>query len=102
MSRHIIRDDDIYQQTTEQPQYQKTDEEKLKESYIYSDHPSTMENSTATFFYIIIMLVGTIFIDRLLIWVMASIIYFRFINRYKIREEEWNKAQEEKKRGIKK
>jgi hypothetical protein len=101
MSRHIIRDEDVYPKVTQQSQHQKTEEEKLKESYIYSDHPSTMENGTATFFYIIIMLVGIIFIGRLLIWVTASIIYFRFINRYKIREEEWNKAQE-KKRGIKK
>lgn len=46
------------------------------------DHPDTMENGTATLFYIIVMLVGAIFIDRLLIWGMASFIYFKFITRH--------------------
>ena len=96
MSRHIIRDEDVYLKTEEQSSYNKTTEEMAKESYIYSDHPSTMENSTATFLYIIIMIVGAIFVDRLLIWVAASIIYFRFINRHKIREKEWEQNQEDK------
>ena len=47
------------------------------------DNPNTMENGTATALYIIVMLVGTIFIDRWLIWIMASLIYFNFINRHK-------------------
>ena len=98
MSRHIIRDEDVYPNAVEQPSYKKTKEETLKESYVNSDHPSTMENGTATFLYVIVMLIGTIFVDRLLIWGAASIIYFRFINRFKIREKEW----EEKKRGNKK
>ena len=94
MSRHIIRDEDVYPNEVKQPSYKKTEEDELKESYIYSDHPSTMENGTATFFYVVIMLVGTIFVDRLLIWIAASIIYFRFINRYKIREKEWNNKKQ--------
>lgn len=98
MSRHIIRDEDVYPKTIPQPSYKKTDEEKSRESYIYSDHPSTMENGTATFFYIVVMIVGAIFIDRLLIWVAASIIYFSFINRYKIREKEWDKNHKKEER----
>ena len=96
MSRHIIRDEDVYPKATQQTLYKKTEKEQLKESYIYSDHPSTIENGTATFFYIIIMLAGTIFIDRLLIWAMASIIYFRFINRYQTREKEWKQNAKNK------
>lgn len=46
------------------------------------DHPSTMENSTATVLYIIVMIVGAIFIDRWLIWIMATFIYLKFITRH--------------------
>lgn len=102
MSRYIIRDEDVYKGNLNLEVSKKTEEDELKESYVNSDHPSTMENGTATFLYIVIMLVGSIFIDRLLIWIMASIIYFSFINRRKTREKEWNKRQEEKKRGNKK
>ena len=98
---HNIRDKDVYIKTTPLSLYKKTDEEELKKSYIYSDHPSTMENSTATILYILVMIVGAIFKDRLLIWVAASVIYFSFINRYKIREKKWNKMQEEKKKNKK-
>lgn len=47
------------------------------------DNPNTMENGTATTLYIIVMLVGTIFIDWWLIWIIASVVYFRFIGRHK-------------------
>lgn len=55
----------------------------LPEKEQHFDHPSTMENSTATVLYIIVMLVGLIFNDRWLIWIMASLIYFKFIGRHK-------------------
>ena len=47
------------------------------------DHPNTMENSTATVLYILVMMGSLIFKDFLLIWVVASFIYFRFITRHK-------------------
>jgi hypothetical protein len=47
------------------------------------DHPNTMENGSATILYIIIMLGGTIFNDRLLIWILATIIFWKFITRHK-------------------
>ena len=68
-------------------------EANAKNSYIYGDHPSTMENSTATVLYIIIMLVGIIFTDRWLLWIFASIVYFRFITRYERRKKEYEKRQ---------
>ena len=46
------------------------------------DHPNTMENSTATVLYIIVMIFGAIFVDRWLIWILASVIYFSFITRH--------------------
>ena len=47
------------------------------------DHPNTMENGPATLLYIIVMIGGAIFVDRLLIWIVSTIIYFKFITRHK-------------------
>lgn len=49
----------------------------------YYDSPYTMEDGTATFFYIITMIIGTLFIDRWLIYIAATLIYFGFKNRHK-------------------
>ena len=67
-----------------------------EEMYVDAEHPSTMENSTATLWYIIIMIVGAIFVDRWLIWIMASFIYFRFITRKERKQKKWDKMQEKK------
>ena len=99
MGRRIIKHDDIYSDTIEQSLYKKTDEEEAEEAYDNHDPSSTMENGTATLMYIIVMIVGAIFIDKWLIWIMASIIYFSFINRRAIRKKKWDKTQEEKKNG---
>lgn len=56
---------------------------KEKDFHGDGDHPSTMENGTATILYALVMLIGTIFQDRWLIYMMASFIYFRFIGRHK-------------------
>lgn len=97
MSRHIIRQEDIHKDIKVSNGKRKTDEELAEESYVNHDHPNTMENGTATFLYIIAMVVGTIFYDRWLIYIIASIIYFSFINRKKLRKKKWDKMQEEKK-----
>lgn len=67
--------------------------------YVDADNPSTMDNGTATLWYIIIMVVGAIFNDRLLIWIIATIIWWCHINRKARRQKEWDKMQEEKKNG---
>lgn len=46
------------------------------------DHPNTMENSTATFFYVIVMLVGSIFKGNWVIWIIATVIWAKFITRH--------------------
>ena len=46
------------------------------------DHPNTMENSTATVLWVVIMVVGSIFKDNWLIWIFATFIWFRFITRH--------------------
>ena len=49
----------------------------------YYDSPYTMEDGTATFFYIVTMVIGTLFIDRWLIYSAATFIYLKFKNRHK-------------------
>lgn len=59
------------------------DKQKKPPKKTYSESPYTMENGTATFLYIVVMVVGAIFYDRVLIWIAATIIYTRFIGRHK-------------------
>lgn len=47
------------------------------------DSPYAMENSTATLLYIVVMIVGTLFHDRILIYVAATVIWWKYITRHK-------------------
>jgi hypothetical protein len=47
------------------------------------DSPYAMENSTATFLYIITMIIGTLFQDRILVYVAATVIWWKYITRHK-------------------
>lgn len=47
------------------------------------DHPNTMESGSAIILYIITMVGGSIFNDRWIIWILATIIFFKFITRHK-------------------
>ena len=49
----------------------------------YYDHPNTMENSTATILWIVVMIVGSIFKGNFAIWIIATIIWWKFITRHK-------------------
>lgn len=77
---------------------QQTEEENIKKTKglgapVYSkdecdfhrdcDHPNTMENSTATVLYIITMIVGSIFNNKWLFWIMATVMFIRFLTRHK-------------------
>lgn len=48
----------------------------------YCDHPNTIENSTATLLYIVVMLVGSIFKGNWVIWIIATVVWARFITRH--------------------
>ena len=48
----------------------------------YCDHPDTMENSTATFFWVVAMVVGAIFKGNWVIWIVSTIIWLKFITRH--------------------
>ena len=48
------------------------------------DHPNSLENDEATVLWVVVMVVGSIFVDRMLIWIMATIVYLRYlINIYR-------------------
>lgn len=61
---------------------EQTEEEKRRAFYGDCDHPNTLENGTATILYILSMIGGAIFNDRILIWIVATIIYVNFITRH--------------------
>lgn len=46
------------------------------------DHPNSLTNGEATFWWIVVMIVGAIFHDRVWIWVIATAIWFSYISRH--------------------
>ena len=68
----------LYGKTIEQMKREQQEEQMRN-----SDHPDTMEDGTALLLYIVIMIGGAIFVDRWLIWIVATVIYFNFRNRHK-------------------
>lgn len=46
------------------------------------DHPNTMENGTATLLWVAVMLIGSIFKGNWVIWIIATVIWARFITRH--------------------
>lgn len=58
--------------------------------YVDAEKPGTLDNGTATLWYIIIMVVGAIFKDRLVIWVIATIVWWKHITRKARRQKEWD------------
>lgn len=47
------------------------------------DHPNSLENSEATILWIVAMAVGTLFRGNWIIWIVATIIWRRYITRHK-------------------
>ena len=58
-----------------------TDEEIHERNRGY-DHPDALTNFEATILYLIVMFGGSIFNDRILIWITATIIWFNHITRH--------------------
>jgi hypothetical protein len=70
-----------------------------EKNFVENDKYGTIDNGTATIWYIIVMAVGAVFNDRWLIWVIATAIWWGHINRKKRRQKEWD---EKHKNGGKK
>lgn len=50
------------------------------------DHPNSLENSEATIIWLIVMAVATIFKGNWIIWIIATIIWRKYITRHKIKK----------------
>lgn len=50
------------------------------------DHPNSLENDEATIIWLIVMAVGTIFKGNWIIWIVATIIWRKYITRHKIKK----------------
>ncbi len=55
--------------------------EEMKEKNKGCRHPDALNNFEATVIYLVVMIGGSIFTERLLIWIVASIIYFNYIDK---------------------
>ena len=65
--------------------YPDKNQEKINQSNKeeYHESPYTMEDGTATFLYIVTMVIGTLFVDRWFIYIAATFIYIMFRTRHK-------------------
>lgn len=60
----------------------KSEQERKKDFHGDCDSPYTMENSTATILWIVVMVVGSIFKGNWVIWIISTVIWARFITRH--------------------
>ena len=63
--------------------------------YIHAENPHSLDDGEATVTWLIVMIVGSIFNDRLLIWIMATAIYLGRMFRYNIRKWKWDNGGKE-------
>ena len=77
----IKKKDEEREQKTK-PQIQTTQEN----FFANYDHPNSLENSEATILWLIVMAVGTLFKGNWIIWIVATIIWRRYITRHKIKK----------------
>jgi hypothetical protein len=50
------------------------------------DHPNSLDNSEATIIWVVVMAVGTIFKGNWVNWIIATIIWLKYITRHKIKK----------------
>ena len=46
------------------------------------DHPNSLENDEATGLWVIVMAIATIFKGNWIIWIIATIVWMRYLNRH--------------------
>lgn len=62
-------------------------EEKNQKNFFEGyDHPNSLENSEATIIWVVVMAIATIFKGNWLIWIIATIIWLKYITRHKIKK----------------
>lgn len=60
--------------------------ESIEERFKRYDHPNSLENDEATIVWVVVMIVGSIFNGNWLIWIIATIIWRKYITRHKIKK----------------
>lgn len=59
-------------------------EQRIQENFFDNcDHPNSLENDEATALWLVVMAVATIFKGNWIIWIIATIIWRRYITRHK-------------------
>jgi hypothetical protein len=53
-------------------------EENIRNKKVYRARPDSMDETIATILYIFVMLFGSIFNGRILIWIIATIVFINF------------------------
>ena len=65
----------------------KSEQQQVAENpFQHCDHPNSLENSEATIIWIVVMAVATIFKGNWIIWIIATIIWRKYITRHKIKK----------------
>ena len=64
-------------------------------NYTHTENPNSLDDGEATVSWIIIMIVGTIFNARWLIWILATTVYIYRMKRYAIRKWKWDNGGKE-------
>jgi hypothetical protein len=77
-----IKKKDVEREQEKTSQRQKNSENPFKNC----DHPNSLENDEATIIWVIVMVIGTIFKGNWIIWIVATIIWRKYITRHKIKK----------------
>lgn len=64
----------------------KQPKESVEEQFKRYDHPNSLENDEATIIWVVVMAIATIFKGNWIIWIIATIIWRRYITRHKIKK----------------
>lgn len=55
--------------------------------YVYRAHPDSMDETLATILYVFVMLFGSIFHGRVLVWIISTIIFINFKTGHRVKKE---------------
>lgn len=76
--------EEIKKKDERQAQEKASQRQNVQENFFENcDHPNSLENDEATILWIVVMAVATIFKGNWLIWIIATIIWRRYITRHK-------------------
>ena len=79
--------DELRKKEEEKENKQELRQQSVQENFFEGcDHPNSLEDSEATIVWIIVMIVGAIFKGNWIIWIVATIIWLKYITRHKIKK----------------